>query len=688
MKYLFKFVITFITICFVNGANAVQIRKYSLEELGRISAIATRIFEHNHYSQKNITPEISGKIFDEYFDMLDPAKMFFSTEDIDKFVERRATLGQELLNGEVQFAFQVYDLYKHRYHEFKSFAENQLKKGMDFKAKDTFCFDRTKALRVKNNQELKKLWQGKLKNDLLIYRLRDRALKESLSSDENSLIEKKWAAKTPEEKLLKNLRDLCNNIDKREPVDILGLLLDSFAQVYGSHSNYRPPKLDEDFEMRMSLSLHGIGAVLTTDDGLIKVVEVLKGSPAEKCGQLHKGDRIIAVSQEDGKAVDVIDMPVFQAVQYIRGPENSTVTLTVLPGKDGRQGKPIKVTLVRSKVKLEDDAAKGEIRKIMGDNGKIIKVGLINLPSFYMDFEAVLKGRQDARRASNDVRKILENFQQEKVDSVVIDLRRNGGGSLPDAIALTGLFISSGPVVQVRSRNGKIQIEADRDQQQYYTGPLVLLTSKLSASSSEIFSAALRDYSRALVVGDSRTFGKGTVLRVEQLDRYTSFLTRGFPAGSATYETAMFFRISGGSVQQLGISSDINLPSFTEELKIGEMYMDNHLLWDSVPALNRICYDPNLKEKIAVLKNKSMQRISKNINYQRLIKRIELFRRYKNRKTVSLNEEERWNEYLQEKQIADEAEKAQGNPEKKANNVEDSVLEETLAIAADYAQLK
>ena len=356
----------------------------------------------------------------------------------------------------------------------------------------------------------------------------------------------------------------------------------------------------------------------------------------------------------------------------------SKVTLEVLSGSSSA---PVKIVLVRDKVNLTAGAARGEIKETDG-----AKVGVITLPSFYMDFDAEMRGDANARKASTDVLRILEDFKKKSVDSVLIDLRGNGGGSLPDAVTMSGLFLPGGPVVQIRGKNG-VELEGDRDPAVAYAGPLVVLTSKLSASAAEIFTGAMRDSERAVVVGDSRTFGKGTILRVESLDRYNSWFRKRKQAGALTFEIAMFFRPNGGSVQQLGIAPDILLPSLTEEMRVGEIFLDSHLPWDSIAPVPKRPWDPRLPEKIAALKAKSAARIAADGKYQAFIKQIGLYRSFRDRKKLSLNEETRYAEYLREKQIAEEAEKLVEESPSGKNSSADVVLNEAVHIAADLSRL-
>jgi carboxyl-terminal processing protease len=648
---------------------------YSKVELSLITRLTAKILEACHYSQ--ITPDVklSKKIFKKYIDTLDPVKMYITQEDIKSVSVYENLLSNHLTSGTNDFAFSVYRIYRNRLGEYKKFAESRLKKPFDFSKDEEYNIDRDKLPRPANKKELYKLWEQRLKSDVLYNRLVARALKEEFTKataeeKKNLDIIRRWEGKTPEEKVLKRLRDINNEVRKKEAIDILGIYLDSVAKVHGAHSNYMSPKADEDFEIHMQLSLSGIGATLTSDDGFIKVVNLLKGGPAAKDGRLKVEDRIIAVTGEDGETVDVIDMPVSKAVQYIRGKEGSKVTLTVLPGSKGRNASPVNIQLTRAKFKLEEEAAKSVIKNVKVDN-KNLKIGVLTLPGFYNNCGA-------------DVKRILQDFNKNQVDGVILDMRKNGGGLLYEAIKISGYFMKSGPVVQVRSNDRKVRVESDDDGKAVYLGPLVVLVSKLSASSSEIVTAALRDNKRCVVVGDSRTFGKGTVLGVQSLDRFLTFRGITIPAGSLIFETSVFYRPSGGSVQQLGIFSDIKLPSLTEELKVGEMFLENHLSWDSIPVVKQESYNKNLISQIPLLRKKSMERIKKDLEYKKYLKQIETFKRYRDKKVISLNEEKRWKEYSSEKEATDNTENLLSNDDKKQDKSSDCVLNEAVNIAADY----
>jgi len=666
---------------------------YTDAQLSLISQMVAKVLTQNHYRQLPLTDKVSAQIYDEYFKTLDPNRLYFTKQDLDKFEMYRNLLNNKLTAGDNQFAFMVYDVYRDRIKEYRNFAEEYLKKPFDFNVDETYAADRRELPYAANDPELKELWRKKLKNDILYYKLLERV------ADEKNKLENKdgkdtvapaapksqWDAKTPEEKVLKRLRDINNDVMKKDKIDILGIYLNALAQTYGPHSNYLAPKNDEDFEINMKLSLSGIGATLTSDDGYIKVVSLVPGGPAALDGRLKVQDRIITITQDSGETVDIVDMPVAQAVKHIRGPENSKVTLTVLPGSKGSNAIPEKIDIIRKKVELVESEAKGEIKEVVRD-GKTIKIGVIVLPSFYMDFDGAQRGDTNYRSCSRDVKRILEDFNKQKVDSVVIDLRNNGGGSLPEAIKLTGLFIKTGPVVQLRRSDKSSKVLSDDDGSIVYTGPLVILTSKMSASASEIFAAAISDFRRGLIVGDTRTFGKGTVLDVLSLERFLKYIGQNFQVGSVTYETAMFYRIIGSSVQQLGISSDIVLPSLTEQLEMGEMFLDNHLPWDSIKKTDFEYYNEKLKDKVPELKKRSESRIKADPEYSKLLHKIELYNKYKNKKDLSLNEETRWKEYKEEKLVSEDTDKIlddEETPDGKNKKDADPILNEAVNIAAD-----
>ena len=662
-------------------------RVYSPAELQQITRLAARILSSNHYRQLPLSGDLSHQLFDAYVNRLDPGHLLFLSGEIEEWSRRyRDRLGSDLRRGDSSFGTELYRFYLQRNREFRAFAEEMLAKPVDFTVDEEIETDRSKAARPATRAEMRELWRKRIKSDLLALRLLERSIADDLKTGKSSSPaadgERKWGKKTPAEKILSRFRDLANSIEQREPIAILGLYLDTLAQVYGPHSSYMPPQEETDFDIRMSLSLTGIGATLTSEDGLIKVVAIVPNGPADRQGELKVNDRIISVTEENGESTDLVDMPVSKAVQFIRGPIDSKVTLTVLPGAKGRNAAPVRITITRAKVELVDSAASGSVREVKRADGSVCRVGVIMLPSFYLDIEALRSGSGSVRRCSDDVEKILEDFRRKKVDAVVIDLRRNGGGSLPEAIRLSGLFFSTGPVVQVRDGRANAELESDTDAKCVYSGPLVVLCSKLSASASEIFCAALRDRHRAVVVGDTRTSGKGTILNVIELSDALGIFVRKFPAGSLSLESAMFFRISGGSPQQLGVAADIVLPSLSEELEVGEMFLERHLPWDSVDPVKFDDCDPAFAERILRLRENSRKRVAESPRFERIRRRAELLRRYRGRKTLSLNEEKRYREYRVDKAF-EEANRILDEDGEKEKKEADPILDEAAAIAAD-----
>lgn len=679
------------------AAFAAPPRKYNEDELRLIARLASRVLIRNHYSGAAPDKNMSNRLYEEYLNNLDPRRIYFSTADLAGFEVRKDRLCKQLMDGDYKFAIELYALYRTRVREFREFAAEYLKHDIDFTV-DEYCqSDRSKAPRPANAAERRELWRLQIKNDILSYRMIDRMLKEEELKEiksgvkgkngKNKLKESPKWRKTPSERVLARLRDVGNAVDKREPVDILGIYINALANSLGPHTGYAPPTTEDDFEIHMSLSLIGIGATLTNEDGFIKVVELVPGGPAARDGRLKVNDRIIAVTEEDGKSTDLIDMPVDRAVRFIRGKEKTRVRLTVLPGDKGRNANPVFIDIVREKVQLKEGAAKGKVLDVKGGDGRTRLVGVLTLPSFYLDINGLRRGDPNARRCSRDMENILNDFKAKKVDAVVVDIRLNPGGSLPEAIYCSGLFMTRGPVVQAKYVKRDKELLSDDDPKVVYTGPLVVLVSKGSASSSEIFGAALRDNRRAVIVGDSRTFGKGTILQVEELQDSLRFLGRKIPAGLVTYECAMFFRVAGGSPQQLGIASDVVIPSLTEEMKMGEMYLEHHLPWSEVEPVESANCDPRLERKIPELRRRSKARIAVSKEFAALRRKIEVYRRLRDRKLISLNEKTRWQEYEQEKAVEDENDKALGEKKSGGDDDPDPVLDEAVRIASDLAEL-
>ena len=665
------------------------------EYLHRVVCMATaRILERSHLRQIPSDEALAEKIFESYFKHLDPAKVFFTVQDVNEFSKHRFRVLKMMSDGELGFVYDIYNRYMLRFEQYKAFAEAELKKSITFDTNETYQTDRKNASYCKDEAELKALWMKRLKNDLLYYRLMQRVMEEQ-SNDEatREKLKKAWFKKSPADKVRSRLHDLHNAMSQNDRMDILGIFLTAAAQVYGPHSYYSTPKQVEDMNIQFSLSLTGIGATLTNEDGYVKVVNLTPGGPADKDGRLKAEDRIVAVTQEGKEPVDIIDMNVSNAVKLIRGPVGTKVTLTVLPAAQGAAAMPVDITITRGKVELKDEAAQGEIKVITAPDGSQKRIGVITLNSFYMDFEGAAQGKADYRSCSRDVRNILERFKNEKIDALVMDMRNNSGGSLLEAISLSGLFITRGPVVQIVDFRKEHNVSFDRDPAIYYTGPMIVLTSKFSASSAEIFTGVMKDYRRALIVGDSRTYGKGTVLDVTNIGKVMGgFLEMlNIKGGSLTYEFAMFYRVNGSSQQAKGVAADIQLPSYTEVMEVGECFNENFLPWNSIGALKLKSeytsgYTKLDQTVIGKLAAASELRRSKSPEWLRLQKSIVRFKEIRDRKVVSLNEKQRLKEYYDEKAVEDQLEKLDKSESGKKDD-KDILLKETLDIAAEYASL-
>jgi len=665
----------------------------TMSDLGIIARVTANIFSNQEYTKHPIDDSLSKMLFDEYIDTLDPAKMYLTQEDIAEFSENRTLLDDQLKRGNVKFAFKLYDRLLERLKQYRAFTAKELKKGFDFTKDEDYFFDREKAERP-TNAELKELWRKRLKNELLSLRLADKMMKKEEKKEKKASVEgddkkaeedatgekfaKLWR-KSPKERILKRTDTLITALEKKRPVDRLEFYLTSLGRVLDPHSSYFAPRTSEDFDINMKLSLVGIGAVLSQDDnGYTKIVSIVPGGPADKDGRLEKEDRIAAVGQDGGEPTDIVDVPLTDVVRLIRGTKGTRVDLYVLKGAQGLHGVPHVISLIRDKVTLKNQESKGTIRNVGGK-----KIGVIDVPSFYIDFKGAASHQPDYKSVTRDVKKILENFAKEKVDGVVVDMRKNGGGSLQEAIKLTGLFIDSGPVVQVKNAYSSTpSVEKDGDGRTYYSGPLIVLISRFSASAAEIFAAAIQDYGRGLIVGDAHTHGKGTVQTIFSLrDCLASYGLKMEP-GQLKVTIAKFYRINGDSTQRRGVTPDIVLPDLTDAMdNLGESKLKYALPWDSIPPSD---YAPcgDLKSGVPGLREKSEKRVASNPKFQEIKKLIERLKEMNKREKITLNEKARFKMMEEEKKISDEQEAvldADGNEKKD----EDVFIDEAVNIMLD-----
>lgn len=668
-----------------------------------ITKIVASILTGNHYeTQFKLTPYIiSSELFNDYLKRLDPNHLYFTQNDVDTLKENiKGSLYDQLLDGNTDFAFSAYNMLVKKVIKREKFVKNLLNQKFDFNKDETFNFDRTDANWAKNEKELDEIWRKKVKNDLLTYNLMKEIAKENqkeknLSPASKETIKntkRKNKEKTPKEKILYNLNSYVKYLTKNTPMSVLELYLNTFTHLYDPHSAYMSPHTEENFNIQMKLSFVGIGAYLKDDDGYIKVERIIPGGPADKAGNLKAGDRIIAVGEDNKEPVNVIDIPITDVVKKIRGKKDTNVHLTILPADEGLQGIPEEIIIKRGIVKLKDSEATEKILDVISPNNKKLKIGILDLPSFYYDFGAASSKKKEIKSSTQDVKKILEQLNKEHIDGLIIDLRANGGGSLKEAIDLTGLFIESGPIVQTKNQQGQIDIQKDSDQTCIYKGPLIVLVSKLSASAAEIFAGAMQDYNRAIIIGDKSTHGKGTVQSVFDLNNLIGpFNFLDLKLGAIKLTNAMFYRVDGSSTQKRGVVPDITFNSLTDSLGIGEGELEHSLPWDYINPVPHHKYK-NLEKYINELDVNSIKRRKQNEKFKKLDNLITLYNKLKNKKTVSLNEKTRLENYKKEKKILESQKKALSSTISRETKTDtetdnDIFLNESINIMADYIDL-
>jgi carboxyl-terminal processing protease len=597
-----------------------------------ITRLTADVLGRSQFAHHPLDRDLSAKFLDAYLDAIDGSHSLFLQSDVAEFQKYRDSLAQATrLNGDTTPAREIFARYLERLGQRNAYVAEQLRSGkFDFTGHDVYIVDREHAPRPANMDAARELWQKQLRAEYLQEKLGD------LPEPE---IKKKLTGRYARQ--LETLKGLGKE-------DVLETYLNALAHVYDPHSDYLGHEQMESLSISMNLSLFGIGASLESADGYCTVREVLPGGPAARSGALKPGDKIVAVAQAGKDAVDVVDMPLSKIVELIRGPKGSTVVLTVVPSK-GNEGAPRKmVTLVRDEVKLEDQRAKARIIDLPQEDGKTLRLGVIDVPEFYADMSD--KGEGTRRSVTADVARLLAKLKAENARGIVVDLRRNGGGSLKEAISLTGLFIDKGPIVQTRGATGGVEVSTDPDPRVIYDGPLVLLTSRFSASASEIMAGALQDYGRAIIVGDSSTFGKGTVQNILPLARIMDQvgLSHAYDPGALKVTIRKFYRPGGASTQLKGVAADIVLPSISDFDDVSEAALKDPLPWDAVAKapftrLNRV------SPYVATLRDKSQKRVDKDEMFTYLRDDVHKVAQSLSTKSVSLNEADRRKELAEEK---------------------------------------
>ncbi len=581
---------------------------------------AAHILSRFHYKAEPLDAKLSAQIFDRYFDMLDADRLFFVQADIDRFAPQREKLGEAIDAEDLSVPFAIFNLYEQRVAERTAYAREQLKQGFDFSQDESYRYQREKLPWAKSTQELDEVWRLRVKNDWLRLKLAGKK-----DAEIRSILDKRYA------NYLERMRQLNSE-------DVFQTFMNAYATSIDPHTNYLGPRASENFDIAMRLSLEGIGAVLQRDDEYTAIREIVPGGPAALSGKLKVGDRIVGVGQgEAGPIADVIGWRLDDVVDLIRGPKDTTVRLEVLPADAGPDGKHVLIAITRKKVSIEEQAAKSSVIEIGDGDAAARRIGVISLPTFYEDFEARRRGDKDYKSATRDVARLLGELKRQNVDGVLVDLRNNGGGSLSEAIELTGLFVGKGPVVQVRSANGRVELGRNTHTDMVWDGPLAVLVNRNSASASEIFAAAIQDYGRGLILGEP-TYGKGTVQNLVDLDQWAH--NEKPTLGELKMTIQQFFRIDGGSTQLRGVTPDIRFPITADFDQNGEQTYDNALPWSAVAAAN---YTPtsDLKGILAPLRAKHEARIAADREWQAFAADLADARALRKETTISLNEQAR-----------------------------------------------
>ena len=585
----------------------------------RAAHLVAEVLARYHYKPAPLDDAMSEKIFDRYLKALDPEKLVFVQSDIDQFTGVRTKLDNAIIEEDLTAPFAIFNLYARRVVERYSYARALLKQGFDFGSKETYQFDRAKELWPKSDMEMRELWRKRVKNDWLRLKLAGR--------DDRNIVET----------LDKRYDQFIKHSGRVKSEDVFQIFMNAYTMAIEPHTNYLGPRAAKEFDISMRLSLAGIGAVLAEKDDYTTIRELVPGGPAALSGQLQVGDRIVGVSQSEGGVVtDVMGWRMDDTVALIRGTPDSLVVLDVLPANAGPDGKHRLISLIRKKITLEEQAAKKSIRSVT-DGATTRRIGVIALPMFYEDFEGRQKGIPDYKSASRDVQRLLGELKVEKVDAVLLDLRNNGGGSLIEAIALTGLFIGKGPVVQHRDAKGVVTVSGNPTSGIAWSGPLGVLINRGSASASEIFAAAIQDYGRGLVIGEP-SFGKGTVQAMINLDQIAKNNKPQF--GELKLTIAQFFRINGGTTQLRGVTPDFIFPTASDANDFGEASLGNALPWMQVKATD---YSPagDLKSRRPILLTRNEAREKSDKDFLCLQDDIAEFKRQRKKNQISLNEAER-----------------------------------------------
>jgi len=659
----------------------------------RISGLTTAMLERLHFLKLPFDTNVSSRFLDHYLNTLDPQRIHFLQSDIDEFNHFRTALGPMTKSGDTSPAYVIFNRFMDRLEERNTYSTNALFSDgpFDYTADEKVLLNRKDRPYPKDMDEAKKLWSERIRYEYL----QERLAKESPESVAKLLVSRHGPLKLAltwhefhtdiVQVIWKRYSRTIRFFREWDGEKVLETYLTALAHAYDPRSDYMDKSDLENFSIQMSLSLFGIGATLQSEDGYCKINELNPSGPAAKSKKLKAKDRIVAVAQTNAEPVDVVDMPLTKVVEMIRGPKGTQVRLTIIPADAADPSTRTEISLIRDEIKLEDQQAKAKIVDLPDGHGLTNRLGVIDLPSFYQSFPlAGSTDKPENKSATEDVARLLEKLKREKVKGVILDLRRNPGGSLDEAINLSGLFLKDGPMVQTKDYNGRITSGRDENTAGQYDGPLVVLTSKFSASASEILAGALQDYGRALIVGDASTHGKGSVQRMSQLapllpaNALPAEDPNGTSLGALKFTTSKFYRPSGASTQLKGVVPDLILPSVDDYLEVGEAYLDNPLPYDTIPSakfekVNRVQYF------LPELRNRSNERVTASRDYAYVKEDIEQVKKALADKSVSLNESQR----LKEKEIEEARRKTRDNELKARRESDETTYEITLKNVND-----
>ncbi len=637
----------------------------------QVSRVVASIIKREHLTQHPLDNEISQRAMKLFIKNLDNMKLYFTQADIDEFNKHVDLLDEDFASGDISFAYTVFQRYLKRLDERLATIDELLKGPFDYEKDEVLVTDPEKISFATTAEELNDRWRKRIKYDMLALRA-DKKVKET---DEQQRA-----------RLYRRYHSFASRMHQTDADNLLEIFLTSITNGYDPHTTYMSPSTLENFRIIMGLHLEGIGAALQVNDGYTEISKLIPGGAAEKSGLLKVDDRVVSVSKDD-KMIDVTDMKLDDIVKLIRGKPGTIVRMGIISADAPGQVKIIDIT--RQKIELTDSEARGVVFEDgLKQDGTPFKVGVIDLPSFYMDMEAARDGGNTFKSTTRDVRKILEKFNKDGVDALVLDLRRNGGGSLTEAISLTGLFIDEGPVVQVKDPDGRVQHYDDLDRGMAWSGPMVVLTSKFSASASEILAGAIQDYRRGLVIGDTSTHGKGTVQSLLDLGPQMFRIANPPNLGALKITMQQFYRPNGDSTQKKGVVSDVALPSLTDHMDISEGDLDYPVEFDQVKAAPFNVYASVNQNVIKKLDELSAVRRKDSSDFQKLLGNIEKYKEQKARKEVPLKEEL----FLARRKELDSDKEEEKQFEEQANGSEEIVkrdfyFNEVLAITVDYLKI-